>query len=178
MPIRFRCAYCNQLMGIARRKAGTVVRCPTCSGQVVVPDPEVAGPEAEEPSPPGPQPKGPELFDRSDFGDDLFHNAQPSVARGGAGRGGGFLPVPQQPQAPAAPPGGYDVSPALPPSGASYLGPAPAPPGILLTPGKLAVVAVFVVLLIGVACFAGLLFGRACVAVRAGFECVRNDKRG
>src|SRR5947209_460375 len=28
MPIRFRCAYCNQLMGIARRKAGTVVRCP------------------------------------------------------------------------------------------------------------------------------------------------------
>ncbi|GIW82524.1 MAG: hypothetical protein KatS3mg105_4331 [Gemmatales bacterium] len=37
MPIRFRCAYCNQLMGIARRKAGTVVRCPNCSGQVVVP---------------------------------------------------------------------------------------------------------------------------------------------
>ena len=25
MPIRFRCAYCNQLMAIARRKAGTVV---------------------------------------------------------------------------------------------------------------------------------------------------------
>ena len=37
MPIRFRCAYCNQLLGIARRKAGTVVRCPTCSGQVIVP---------------------------------------------------------------------------------------------------------------------------------------------
>src|SRR2546421_13129859 len=42
VPIRFRCAYCNQLMGIARRKAGTVVRCPTCSGQVVVPDPGTA----------------------------------------------------------------------------------------------------------------------------------------
>src|SRR5207253_599174 len=40
MPIRFRCAYCNQLMGIARRKAGTVVRCPKCAGQVVVPHPE------------------------------------------------------------------------------------------------------------------------------------------
>ena len=39
MPIRFRCAYCNQLMGISRRKAGTVVRCPSCSGQVVVPNP-------------------------------------------------------------------------------------------------------------------------------------------
>ena len=39
MPIRFRCAYCNQLMGIAKRKAGSIVRCPKCSGQVVVPDP-------------------------------------------------------------------------------------------------------------------------------------------
>lgn len=38
MPIRFRCAYCDQLMGISRRKVGTVVRCPKCSGQVVVPD--------------------------------------------------------------------------------------------------------------------------------------------
>jgi hypothetical protein len=47
MPIRFRCAYCNQLLGIARRKAGTVVRCPTCAGQVVVPNPQevVAQPE-------------------------------------------------------------------------------------------------------------------------------------
>src|SRR4051812_20151282 len=144
MPLRFRCAYCNQLMGIARRKAGTVVRCPTCSGQVVVPNPEDGAAESEEPSPPPhPQPKGPELFDRSDFGDDLFHSAHPSAARGLAGAGG-FLPVPQQqPKAPAVPPRGFDVVPAPPPSGGSYLGPAPAPPGILLTPGKLAVLAVF-----------------------------------
>lgn len=40
MPIRFRCAYCNQLMGIARRKAGTVVRCPKCAGEIIVPMPE------------------------------------------------------------------------------------------------------------------------------------------
>lgn len=40
MPIRFRCAFCNQLMGISRRKAGQVVSCPKCSGQVVVPTPE------------------------------------------------------------------------------------------------------------------------------------------
>ena len=40
MPIRFRCAYCNQLMGISRRKIGNVVRCPKCSGQVVVPNPD------------------------------------------------------------------------------------------------------------------------------------------
>jgi DNA-directed RNA polymerase subunit RPC12/RpoP len=157
MPIRFRCAYCNQLMGIARRKAGTVVRCPTCSGQVVVPNPEAAPPEPSESSPPQPQPRGPELFDRSDFGNELFQNAQPNMARGGVGRSGGFLPVPQQPKAPAA----YDVEPAPPPAGASYLGPAPALPGILLTPGKLAVLAVFVVLLIGVAFFAGMLIGRS-----------------
>jgi DNA-directed RNA polymerase subunit RPC12/RpoP len=37
MPIRFRCAYCQQLMGIARRKAGAVVRCPRCAGEVIVP---------------------------------------------------------------------------------------------------------------------------------------------
>src|SRR5947209_4069935 len=50
MPIRFRCAYCNQLLGIARRKAGTVVRCPTCAGEV----------------------NGPFVFERSDF-DELLH---------------------------------------------------------------------------------------------------------
>ncbi len=37
MPIRFRCAYCNQLMAISRRKEGTVVRCPKCAGDIVVP---------------------------------------------------------------------------------------------------------------------------------------------
>jgi len=40
MPIRFRCAYCNQLMGIARRKAGQVVKCPKCAGEIIVPVPE------------------------------------------------------------------------------------------------------------------------------------------
>ena len=60
MPIRFRCAYCNQLMGISRRKAGTVVRCPSCSGQVVVPNPASEPTEKphEAPSPKaGPQPQ-------------------------------------------------------------------------------------------------------------------------
>lgn len=40
MPIRFRCGCCNQLLGIARRKAGTVVTCPNCQQAVVVPHPE------------------------------------------------------------------------------------------------------------------------------------------
>jgi DNA-directed RNA polymerase subunit RPC12/RpoP len=55
MPIRFRCAYCNQLMGISTRKAGTVVRCPKCAGEIIVPVPE--GTEgADEPPPPPPAP--------------------------------------------------------------------------------------------------------------------------
>lgn len=46
MPIRFRCVYCNQLLGISRRKAGTIVRCTTCEGQLIVPDPSDVGTEA------------------------------------------------------------------------------------------------------------------------------------
>ena len=70
MPIRFRCAYCNQLLGISRRKAGTVVRCPTCAGQVVVPT--VDGGEEK-----GEQEGSAALFERNDF-EDLF--TEPAVA--------------------------------------------------------------------------------------------------
>lgn len=45
MPIKFRCVYCEQLLGIARRKAGTVVKCPNCSGQLMVPSPEGHSPD-------------------------------------------------------------------------------------------------------------------------------------
>jgi hypothetical protein len=45
MPIRFRCPYCDQLLGIARRKSGAVVDCPRCRGRVGVP--------ADAPSSPG-----------------------------------------------------------------------------------------------------------------------------
>src|SRR5437588_10009532 len=64
VPIRFRCAYCNQLMGISRRKAGTVVRCPTCSGQVVVPNPDTEAPVMPKP---GEKTAAPNLFEQSDF---------------------------------------------------------------------------------------------------------------
>src|SRR5262249_55853942 len=68
MPIRFRCAYCNQLLGISRRKAGTVVRCPTCAGQVVVPNVETEKAL-------GPASQADEfIFERSDF-DNLLNPA-------------------------------------------------------------------------------------------------------
>src|SRR5579884_3014565 len=47
MPIRFRCAYCNQLMGIATRKAGSVIRCPKCAGEIIVPTPDDMPPAPE-----------------------------------------------------------------------------------------------------------------------------------
>jgi hypothetical protein len=39
MPIRFYCPFCDKLLGITSRKAGTVVTCPSCQGQVGVPSP-------------------------------------------------------------------------------------------------------------------------------------------
>src|SRR5262245_60133352 len=67
MPIRFRCPFRNQLLGISARKEGSVVRCPTCAGQVRVPkvEPErTFKPEAD-----------PMLFERNDF-DEIFPPAQ------------------------------------------------------------------------------------------------------
>jgi hypothetical protein len=37
MPIRFRCVHCHQLLGIATRKSGTLISCPTCQRRQTVP---------------------------------------------------------------------------------------------------------------------------------------------
>src|SRR5262245_5347705 len=85
MPIRFRCAYCNQLMGIARRKANTVVRCPTCGGQVIVP-PQL---EESEPKAPAKPDKKKEkagagaVFERSDF-EKVFEGGEASAGTAAA----------------------------------------------------------------------------------------------
>lgn len=44
MPIRFRCGYCNRLLGIARRKAGSETTCPHCGYTVTVPEDSVSEP--------------------------------------------------------------------------------------------------------------------------------------
>ena len=59
MPIRFRCVYCNQLLGIARRKAGTVVNCPHCGERLIVPTPESDDESAELKPQPQPLPQPP-----------------------------------------------------------------------------------------------------------------------
>lgn len=39
VPIKFRCFQCNQLLGVSRAKAGTVVNCPKCAVGLIVPEP-------------------------------------------------------------------------------------------------------------------------------------------
>lgn len=195
MPIRFRCVYCEQLLGIARRKAGTVVKCPNCAGQVIVPKPEgdddAAGPddataEAEpaqvrqmaavpEKTVPAPAPKGGGgegmLFERSDFDELLkpvLERKEPALA-GKAGRSS-RKKVPD-----AAPLNAFDFSvPAVPAEEPPVVGPAsekpPAPvvapatppkarPGIVFTPVKLILLAVFVMAGMAFAFGGGLLLG-------------------
>lgn len=142
MPIRFRCVYCNQLMGIARRKAGTVVRCPSCASQVTVPNLSAAGPSEQPARAPASSEPAPPLFERSDF-DELFNpggvHTRPAAAPA----------PPYDPPAPLPPPGPAaflkePASPALAPdSGAGTATAvasdiaAPSKPGIWLTPGML-----------------------------------------
>lgn len=40
VPLKFRCYQCNQLLGVSRNKVGTVVACPKCGADLIVPDPE------------------------------------------------------------------------------------------------------------------------------------------
>jgi DNA-directed RNA polymerase subunit RPC12/RpoP len=107
MPIRFRCAYCNQLMGIATRKAGTVVRCPKCGGEIIVPVPE--GMESsDEPAPPEPEPvpapSGPAVFEDRNF-EKALGTAAASAGTSTLAADAPPLPAPVEvPMPPAAPP--------------------------------------------------------------------------
>jgi hypothetical protein len=42
MPLRFRCGYCDRLLGIARRKAGMETTCPHCGYTLTVPEEDLA----------------------------------------------------------------------------------------------------------------------------------------
>jgi phage FluMu protein Com len=161
MPIRFRCAYCNQLLGIARRKAGQVVRCPTCAGQVIVP-------EAEEEPAPAPAGDGapPPLFERSDF-EDVFNvpateQPQPAAAAGPVAAPSPGHPVTSWPTEGEVP--GIDVERAVPeliPPPLPPVAPALPGPGIILSPKKATVLTVVVIIIIAVAFLAGVLVGLA-----------------
>ena len=157
MPIRFRCAYCNQLLGIARRKAGTVVRCPTCAGQVVVPNVELDDTDSGGPS-------NPLVFERSDFEELL--NPQEENAVGQQKR----QAVLSSSESPVAlpmtePPAGAWGTHAEPAFDVSRLHPqppvsTPAPPaGILLSPARATLFLILGVIALAIAFGAGVLLG-------------------
>jgi DNA-directed RNA polymerase subunit RPC12/RpoP len=158
MPIRFRCAYCNQLLGISRRKAGQVVRCPTCAGQVVVPQADDLPPDQEQPTvePPSPSPAAEApLFERDDFGLD-FDNPVPSLpATHGSPAPAAAPPAPSGWA--AGPSAGFDVEPFRPTTQLTEVG---APAGILLSPAKATLLTVLAILGMAIAFGAGLIVGR------------------
>jgi hypothetical protein len=161
MPIRFRCAYCNQLMGIARRKAGTVVSCPNCSGQVVVPTDDAVDPPADTTgATASPRDASQPLFERGDF-DDLFRSGKgaPPPLGPAPPASAGLMPAP--PPAPKqtapAPP---MQQPMMPPPRLEL--PAPAPPvnGYVISSSMATLLTVALIVALALAFTAGLLVGR------------------
>src|SRR3954453_19410979 len=55
VPIKFRCFQCNQLLGVSRSKAGSIVACPKCATELIVPAPDDGPAAADSPSAPGPE---------------------------------------------------------------------------------------------------------------------------
>lgn len=162
MPIKFRCQYCRQLMGIARRKAGSMVDCTSCTKPVLVPfhdepdKPRVPPPLMPNLAVPNPVPANSRLpmFERPDFEDQLTAGNSADV---------------DQPQhsilgARVAPPVGttdaqdgpieYDVEPVDPKSL------VPAPRGFVLDGLQVTLLALTMILLLLVAFGSGVVVGK------------------
>jgi hypothetical protein len=168
MPIRFRCVYCDKLLGIAKRKAGAVVNCPQCGQPLIVPTPEPEPETTAAAAPSAAPPKGPaKLFEQDDFdvlleGDATYRTPDPPAA-------------PKRPKAPAPPPA-VNALPPRPFPVERSLPPAPtvdptAPPrararsgGLVLSTGMLVLALVAILVLMGAAFGGGLLVGRMLTA--------------
>ena len=172
MPIRFRCAYCNQLMGIAKRKAGQVVTCPKCAGQVVVPTPDPAMEEEERNSG-----NAAAAFEEDDEVQKLLEFVEETKPAPVAGPvGGRKMPAPVAPQVLPMP---HVAAPRPAPrpvpqpvAGTTYPAEVDVEPmtgallpsrGVFLTPGVLSILLILVGLLVGLAFFLGFLLGRSTV---------------
>ena len=145
MPIRFRCVYCNKLLGIARRKAGAVVNCPQCRQPLIVPTP---GPEPETSAASvGTAPNPSKLFERDDF--DVLLEGEPTFRA--------TDDSPPQRFAPPSKPFAAERSLSTPASAAR-----PRARAVLnLSRATAILLGVLVVLLLAVAFGGGLLVGRA-----------------
>jgi hypothetical protein len=158
--------HCNQLLGIARRKAGTMVTCPSCSAQVVVPEtdesPHIVHEPAEQlthkpgdsPIPPAPAPSPP-VFERSDF-EEVFRPVEPKDLE---------VSLPMGPPSPAPVPSPERNGPepqvsvervAVP---GGFLDEMPPRPGLWLSAAVATWLSVVVVILLTLAFTAGLAVG-------------------
>lgn len=146
MPIRFRCAYCNQLMGIAHRKAGTVVRCPKCAGELIVPTPPDM-PSADGSSPGNgsdPEINISEILDNAELGREL--SVPPQIA---------------EPEPTAA----TTAAVAAPETVVTADDPPVIQPGVVLSRPVVMLLVGLAVLVVGTAFVAGFLVGRWTAAV-------------
>jgi phage FluMu protein Com len=152
MPVRFRCRHCNQLLGIARRKIGTEVSCPTCRNKVLVPAED--SPDVDQPAR-----RNNPLFEGSDLDALLQPGAVPELAAepakpapSPAAAAPAWAPAPP---APAAAP--FDAEPYSPPGPFPPAGP---PSGVVLSPFQATLLTVGIVVLLFLFFAVGLLIGR------------------
>jgi phage FluMu protein Com len=163
MPIRFRCVYCDKLLGIARRKAGSVVNCPQCKQPLIVPTPDPEPePTAAAAGPSGPPPVPGKLFERDDFDELLQGGATlraPDDSRRRKRSKTSRVPAP-------LPPKQFPVERSLPPPPHSTQETIPAarPVGMVLTTGKLVLLLLAVLILTGLAFGGGIIVGRTVLA--------------
>jgi phage FluMu protein Com len=163
MPIRFRCVYCDKLLGIAKRKAGAVVNCPQCGQPLIVPTPEPEPEATAAASQPAAPPAAPgKLFEQDDFDvllepDATYRTPDPPPPA--------KRPKAHPPPANPLPPRPFPVERSLPPASPAF--PAAPPPtsrapggGIVLSTGMLILALVAVLILMGLAFGGGILVGR------------------
>jgi hypothetical protein len=160
MPIRFRCVYCDKLLGIARRKAGTIINCPHCAEKLIVPTPDPAdtGPEPDEDPLKGSTTEKaltgapPPLFEALDLdamlhtkpirssGEHVFEPPKPATKSGA-----GFAPLYP---APSVPPPRVELPP-------------PRPRGFYVSPAKATVLILLMIVLLALAFGAGWMVRRS-----------------
>jgi hypothetical protein len=141
-------------LGIARRKIGQIVRCPTCAGQVIVPQQGLEGSDQSS--------TGEGVFDRNDF-DELMN--EPVVQA----EGSSYRSRTEVGTRPASSPEGswgthpeppFDVEKLFPSSVIQPNAPANKLQGIYLSPARATVLTIAIVVLLAIAFVAGLLVDR------------------
>ena len=139
MPIRFRCVYCDKLLGIAKRKAGAVVDCPQCKQPHIVPTPEPEPAASASQSSKSSSTPAHRLFEKDDFAALLDDGGE--TYRGTENE---LLPKDRKTK----------IS-------APEIHPPPEPKGIVLTTGRLVILLTVVLVLVAGAFGGGYFLGKS-----------------